>query len=73
MTERVPDRPVISSALIYYSRLRGNVDEVQHMMVCAVVECLSDRGYREIVSDKAEERQLRKLKGVRRGRGICMR
>ncbi|KQM13238.1 hypothetical protein ASE73_12375 [Sphingomonas sp. Leaf24] len=49
-------------ALIYKRRIRGNITEVQQTMVGMVETCLIGRGYREIVLDRGQERQLRKLK-----------
>ncbi|KQN71860.1 hypothetical protein [Sphingomonas sp. Leaf62] len=57
-----PNNPMIDYAMVYHRRIRGNVEEVQQTMVGAVEECLIGRGYREVVLDKAQERQLRKLK-----------
>lgn len=57
-----PNSPMIDYAMVYHRSIRGNVAEVQQTMVGVVETCLMDRGYREIVLDRAQERQLRRLK-----------
>lgn len=57
-----PNSSVADYGLIYQRSIRGNVRDVQRTMVGVVAACLMDRGYREVMLDKAQERQLRKLK-----------
>lgn len=57
-----PNNPMIDYAMVYHRSIRGNVAEVQQTMVGVLETCLIDRGYREVVLDRGQERQLRKLK-----------
>lgn len=57
-----PNSSVADYGLVYQRSIRGNVRDVQRTMVGVVAACLMDRGYREVVLDKAQARQLRKLK-----------